>query len=137
MLSELRVTSKGQSGFTLVEVLVVMVIIGLLAAIAIPAFFSQKGKAGDAGAKEAAHTAQTAMETYSTDHAGSYTGATQAELEEIEPSLENAPFLEVLPNNRECRLYAKRDGQTHQNALYRKHEPELSGLHKRKYQQGR
>ena len=68
--------ARDESGFTLIELLVVMLIIGLLAAIAIPAFFNQKNKANDSSAKENAHTAQTAMETYATDHNGSYLGAT-------------------------------------------------------------
>jgi type IV pilus assembly protein PilA len=78
-----------ESGFTLIELLVVMLILGILAAIALPAFFNQKDKAGDAKAKEYAHSAQVAMETYSTDHDGSYVGATDSKLEAIEPTLEN------------------------------------------------
>lgn len=76
-----------EGGFTLVEVLVVMVIIGLLAAIAIPSFFKQHSKAEDAGAKESARSAQTAMETYSTDHSGSYSGVAVADLQTIEPTV--------------------------------------------------
>jgi type IV pilus assembly protein PilA len=96
MLLKLRQRmASDESGFTLVELLVVMLIIGLLAAIAIPAFFNQRQKAKDTSAKEMARTAETAMETYATDNNGNYTapasGTLSAALNNIEPSINLPP----------------------------------------------
>jgi type IV pilus assembly protein PilA len=101
MLYKLRRRAEEEKGFTLIELLVVILIIGILAAIAIPSFLNQKTKANDAQAKEMVRTAQTAMETYSTDHNGSYSGASVAGLQAIEPTLSDtsgATFTAATPD---------------------------------------
>jgi type IV pilus assembly protein PilA len=87
MLHKLRSRAEDEKGFTLIELLVVILIIGILAAIAIPTFIGQKSKANDSAAESLARNAATAMETYSTDHDGSYVGANAAALNTIESSL--------------------------------------------------
>jgi type IV pilus assembly protein PilA len=87
MLLKLRERMNREEGFTLIELLVVMLIIGILAAIAIPTFFNQKQKASDSSAKEMAHSAQVALETYATDHNGSYLNADVPALKLVEPTI--------------------------------------------------
>lgn len=96
MLQKLRERMGRDEGFTLVELLVVMLILGLLAAIAIPSFFNQRDKARDADAKANVRTAQTAMETYATDNGGDYADATATILDGIENTIDHG-VLTVTP----------------------------------------
>ena len=77
-----------QSGFSLIEILIVILIIGILAAIALPAFLGQRVRAQDTEAKTAVRNARTTLETYHTDR--STYDTTTAELIAIEPVLGDA-----------------------------------------------
>jgi prepilin-type N-terminal cleavage/methylation domain-containing protein len=85
-----RFTSE--SGFTIIELLVVVIILGLLAAIALPNFLNQQAKAHDVSAKASARVAAIAMEEYEGDH-HNYQGANAFELQKIQPTLNDADLM--------------------------------------------
>jgi general secretion pathway protein G len=62
-----RKTRRGQGGFTLVELMVVMLIISVLAAIAIPRFIAAIKSAREAVLKEDLHVMRQAIDSYTMD----------------------------------------------------------------------
>lgn len=76
----------GEEGFTLIELMVVVLIIAILIAIAIPTFLGARQRANDRAAQSSLRNALTAAKTSFTD-TGDYTGSTPAGLAAIEPSL--------------------------------------------------
>ena len=59
--------NRNQDGFTLIEILIVMVIIGLLAALVGPRMFGKVGKSKQKAAKAQISLLETALDTYRLD----------------------------------------------------------------------
>ena len=66
-------TDQSDDGFTLVELLVVIVILGILSAIALPTFLRQKDKGYRATLMSDLKAAAASQEMWASEHSGTYT----------------------------------------------------------------
>jgi prepilin-type N-terminal cleavage/methylation domain-containing protein len=83
---------KHSEGFTLIELMIVVVIIGILASIAIPNYISMQDRAREAKVRTHSHSLQLAAEDYAVRNNGIYSDA-GADLQPLLPGgalLDNA-----------------------------------------------
>ena len=83
---------RNQKGFTLIELMIVVVIIGILAAIAIPNFIAMQNRAKEGSTKANMHTLQLAAEDYGVTYDGVYANAVAGLIDTRLPANYKNPF---------------------------------------------
>jgi type IV pilus assembly protein PilA len=88
MLATLRKrTEREDEGFTLIELMVVVLIIAILLAIAIPTFLGAQDRARDRAVQSNLRNSLTAAKTIATDDEGLFTNVSAASLNTAEASI--------------------------------------------------
>ena len=76
-----RLRYVGERGFTMIELLIVMLLLAILLTIAVPSYMSFKDRANDKAAHANVRAAIPGMIAYSADHKTGYVGVTVAKLQ--------------------------------------------------------
>ena len=83
-------SSEHRSGFTLIEVLIVVIIMAVLAGAIIPQFTSTANDAKEATLSHNMHVMRSLIELYRTNHLGSYPAITDDDLPQLSSATNSA-----------------------------------------------
>jgi len=98
------------AGFTLIELMVVLLILAILLAIAIPTFLGVTGGANDRAAQSNLNTALTTVKTQATQLGQTYTGVNTTLLNTAEPAISWSTGTATINTQGPVNFYVSTDG---------------------------